>query len=83
MRLILLVVARVSLITSSHQLQSVLFHQRPPFPPWVLFISVGLFAIRELIVAVKLPIVRIDRRIFLDIYALDEWIMSNKTRYTY
>ncbi|MEK6545760.1 MAG: helix-turn-helix domain-containing protein [Nitrospinota bacterium] len=40
-------------------------------------------ALRELIWAGKLPIVRSDRRIFLDVQDLDRWIDSHKTRYTF
>lgn len=40
-------------------------------------------ALRELIWAGKLPIVRSDRRIFLDVQDLDKWIDSHKTRYTF
>lgn len=40
-------------------------------------------ALRELIWAGKLPIVRSDRRIFLDVQDLDRWIDTHKTRYTF
>ena len=40
-------------------------------------------AVREMIWAGKLPSVRADRRIFLDIYDMDDWIDKNKTRFTY
>ena len=41
--------------------------------------SVG--AVREMIWAGKLPYVRADRRIFLDIYDMDEWIERNKMKF--
>jgi len=48
-----------------------------------VYLGRSIPAIRELIWAGKLPIVRPDRRIFLDVYDLDKWIEQNKTRYTY
>ncbi len=40
-------------------------------------------AVREMIYAGKIHFIRADRRIFLDIYDIDEWIERNKTRFTY
>ena len=39
--------------------------------------SVG--AVREMVWAAKLPYIKADRRIFLDIYDMDEWINKNKS----
>ena len=35
----------------------------------------------KMIWAGKLPYVKADRRIYLDIYDMDEWIERNKTRF--
>jgi len=40
-------------------------------------------AIRELIWKGKLPIIRPDRRIHLDLFDLEKWIEQHKTKYTY
>ncbi len=48
-----------------------------------VYIGRSVNALRELIWAGKLPIVRPDRRIFLDIQDLDKWIEQSKIRYTY
>lgn len=40
-------------------------------------------SIRELIWAGTIPIVRVGRRIHLDLLDLEEWIEQHKTRYTY
>lgn len=48
-----------------------------------IYLGRSIPAIRELIWAGKLPIVRPDRRIFLDINDIDKWIEQHKTRYTY
>jgi excisionase family DNA binding protein len=47
------------------------------------YLGRSTWSIRELIWAGSLPIVRVGRRIHLDIYDLNEWIERNKTRYTY
>lgn len=48
-----------------------------------VYIGRSVNALRELIWAGKLPIVRPDRKIFLDIQDLDKWIEQSKIRYTY
>ena len=48
-----------------------------------IYLGRSIPAIRELIWAGKLPIVRPDRRVFLDINDIDKWIEQHKTRYTY
>lgn len=40
-------------------------------------------SLRELIWAGSLPIVKVGKRIHLDIYDLDKWIEQHKIRYTY
>ncbi len=40
-------------------------------------------SIRELIWGGSLPIVRVGRRIHLDLFDLDKWIEQNKTRYAF
>ena len=40
-------------------------------------------SIRELIWGGSLPIVRVGRRIHLDLIDLDKWIEAHKIRYTY
>lgn len=47
-----------------------------------IYIGRSIPALRELIWAGRLPIVKTDRRIFLDVLDLDKWIDQNKTRYT-
>ncbi len=48
-----------------------------------VYLGRSVWAVREMIWAGKLPCVRADRRIFLDIYDMDEWIERHKTRFTY
>lgn len=48
-----------------------------------IYLGRSIPALRELIWAGKLSIVRNDRRIFLDIQDLDRWIESHKIKYTY
>jgi len=48
-----------------------------------IYIGRSVPAVRELIWAGKLPIIRPDRRISLDINDLDRWIEQHKTTYTY
>jgi len=36
-------------------------------------------ALQHLIISGKLPVVRADRRVFLDVRDLDEWVERNKT----
>ena len=48
-----------------------------------IYLGRSIPAIRELIWAGKLPIVKSDRRIFFDINDIDKWIEQHKTRYTY
>lgn len=40
-------------------------------------------SLRALIWAGNLPIVRVDRRIHLDLFDLEKWIEQHKTRFTY
>ena len=46
-----------------------------------VYLGRSVAAVREMIWAGKLPYVRADRRIYLDIYDMDEWIERNKTRF--
>ena len=46
-----------------------------------VYLGRSVWALREVIHAGKLPYVKADRRIFLDIYDMDEWIERNKTRF--
>ena len=46
-----------------------------------VYLGRSIPALRELIWKGKLPFVRVDRRIHLDIKDLDLWIEQNKTRY--
>ena len=46
-----------------------------------VYLGRSVWAVREMIWAGKLPYVKADRRIFLDIYDMDEWIEKNKTRF--
>lgn len=46
-----------------------------------VYLGRSVDAAREMIWAGKLPLFRADRRIYLDIYDMDEWIeKKNKTR---
>lgn len=47
------------------------------------FLGRSIWSIRELIWSGSLPIVRVGKRIHLDIYDLEKWIEQHKTRYTY
>ena len=40
-------------------------------------------ALREMVWAGKLPVIRDGRRVLLDIYDLDKWIEQSKTTFTY
>ncbi len=46
-----------------------------------VYIGRSVCAVRELYWANKLPVVKSDRRIFIDINDLDRWIEQNKTNY--
>ena len=46
-----------------------------------VYIGRSVCALRELYWAGKIPIVKSDRRIFLDVYDLDKWIEQNKSNY--
>lgn len=48
-----------------------------------LYLGRSVFGVRELIWAGKLPCVRIDRRIHLDIYDLERVIEEHKMTYTF
>lgn len=48
-----------------------------------VYLGRSVTAVRELIWAGKLPCVRIDRRIHLDIYDLEKVIEQHRTVYTY
>ncbi len=47
------------------------------------YLGRSVWSIRELVWAGSLPIVRVGKRIHLDIHDLDRWIEQHKTRYTY
>ena len=47
------------------------------------YLGRSIWSVRELIWAGSLPIVRVGKRIHLDIIDLDKWIEQHKTRYTY
>jgi excisionase family DNA binding protein len=48
-----------------------------------VYLGRSVASVRGLIWAGSLPIVRVGRRIHLDINDLEKWIEQNKTRYTY
>lgn len=48
-----------------------------------LYMGRTVCALREMIWAGKLPVIKDGRRILLDIYDLDKWIEQSKTTYTY
>ena len=48
-----------------------------------VYLGMTIPAIRERIWNGQIPIVRPDRRMFLDIHDLDKWIDQYKTTYTY
>ena len=43
----------------------------------------GLYGVREMVWAGKLPVVRDGRKMFVDLKDLDAWIDQNKETYTY
>ena len=43
----------------------------------------GLYGIKEIVWAGKLPVVRGGRKMFVDLKDLDAWIDQNKETYTY
>jgi excisionase family DNA binding protein len=47
------------------------------------YLGRSTWSVRELIWAGSLPVVKVGKRIHLDIYDLDKWIEKNKTRYAY
>lgn len=48
-----------------------------------VYLGRSIPSVRELIWAGTLPIVRVGRRIHLDLIDLDKWIEGHKIRYTY
>lgn len=48
-----------------------------------VYLGRSVCAIRELIWAGKIPAVRFDRKVYIDIYDLDELIEKNKEQFTY
>ncbi len=48
-----------------------------------VYLGRSIPSIRELIWGGSLPIVKVGKRIHLDINDLDNWIEAHKTRYTY
>ncbi|MHB8882521.1 MAG: helix-turn-helix domain-containing protein [Thermodesulfovibrionales bacterium] len=50
-------------------------------PEGGIYLGRTTWAVREMIWAGKIPIVRDGRRIFLDIDDLDKWINNNKTTF--
>jgi excisionase family DNA binding protein len=48
-----------------------------------VYLGMTIPALRERIWNGQIPIVRPDRRIFIDIHDLDKWIEQYKTTYTY
>ncbi len=48
-----------------------------------VYLGRSVCGVRELIWSGKLPYVRFDRRIHLDIHDLEKFIVENKTAYTY
>lgn len=48
-----------------------------------LYMGRTVCALREMIWAGKLPVVRDGRRILLDIYDMDRWIEQSKTQFTF
>lgn len=47
------------------------------------YLGRSVWSVRELIWKGELPIVRVGKRIHLDIYELDTWVEDHKTRYTF
>lgn len=52
-------------------------------PEASVYLGRSVPSLRELIWAGSLPIVKVGKRIHLDIFDLDRWIEAHKTRYTY
>lgn len=52
-------------------------------PEAARYLGRSRWALREMIWAGKLPIVRDGRRILLDVGDMDDWIEKNKTRISY
>ena len=48
-----------------------------------IYLGRSIPSLRELIWAGSLPIIRVGKRIHLDIEDLGKWIEQHKTRYTY
>ncbi|MFQ5901693.1 MAG: helix-turn-helix domain-containing protein [Thermodesulfobacteriota bacterium] len=48
-----------------------------------VYLGRSIPSIRELIWAGSLPIIKVGKRIHLDIFDLDKWIEQHKIRYTY
>lgn len=48
-----------------------------------IYLGRSIPSIRELIWAGSLPMVRVGRRIHLDVIDLEKWIEQHKTTYTY
>ena len=47
-----------------------------------VYLGKGLYGVRELVWAGKVPVVRDGRKMFIDIVDLDAWVTRNKTTYT-
>ncbi len=48
-----------------------------------VYLGRSIPSIRELYWSGSLPIIRVGRRIHLDLFDLEKWIEQHKTRYTY
>ena len=52
-------------------------------PESAQYLGRSVWAVREMIWAGKLPIIRDGKRILLDIYDMDKWIEQNREQYTF
>ncbi|MGV8080190.1 MAG: helix-turn-helix domain-containing protein [Syntrophales bacterium] len=50
-------------------------------PEAAVYLGRSIWAVREMVWAGKLPVVRDGRRILLDIHDMDRWIEMQKTTY--